>query len=300
MPSKLYGALAAGRPMVFIGDPEGDAARIVRDGPGLVASPEAMPGAGRSRCGRCAAIRRASRGWAPPPGTPMTPAPETPASTPGPAACMPGPPSPGRRANCPSRWRRNERAARARRRIAGVDLARYAEPVHPRQPQRRLADRLAPRERARLPERPGPALALEGGCAALLRRPDRHGPGDQAARHRQVSVVPGARRPRLAGRRRVDRQSHHGGDRLRTSASARAPTCSPATTTGTTRGSASSASRSRSRTACGWRPKAMICPGSVLARMSVVGAGVVWRGTTLPAVVYTHGLRPDAPMRRSA
>ena len=28
--------------------------------------------------------------------------------------------------------------------------------------------------------------------------------------------------------------------------------------------------------------KAVICPGSVLARMSVVGAGVVWRGTTAP------------------
>jgi colanic acid biosynthesis glycosyl transferase WcaI len=43
MPSKLYGALAAGRPVVFIGDPTGDAARIVRGGPGLVASPDAMP-----------------------------------------------------------------------------------------------------------------------------------------------------------------------------------------------------------------------------------------------------------------
>ena len=43
MPSKLYGALAAGRPIVFIGDPEGDTARIVRDGPGLVASPEEIP-----------------------------------------------------------------------------------------------------------------------------------------------------------------------------------------------------------------------------------------------------------------
>jgi hypothetical protein len=43
VPSKLYGALAAGRPVVFIGDPEGDLARIVRDGPGLVAHPAAMP-----------------------------------------------------------------------------------------------------------------------------------------------------------------------------------------------------------------------------------------------------------------
>jgi colanic acid biosynthesis glycosyl transferase WcaI len=43
MPSKLYGALAAGRPVVFIGDPEGDTARIVRAGPGLVARPDAMP-----------------------------------------------------------------------------------------------------------------------------------------------------------------------------------------------------------------------------------------------------------------
>ncbi|HSA79561.1 MAG TPA: glycosyltransferase family 4 protein, partial [Geminicoccaceae bacterium] len=43
MPSKLYGALAAGRPVVFVGDPEGDAARIVRDGPGVVAPPDRMP-----------------------------------------------------------------------------------------------------------------------------------------------------------------------------------------------------------------------------------------------------------------
>jgi lipopolysaccharide/colanic/teichoic acid biosynthesis glycosyltransferase/glycosyltransferase involved in cell wall biosynthesis len=43
VPSKLYGALAAGRPVVFIGDPEGDVARIVRGGPGLVARPEEMP-----------------------------------------------------------------------------------------------------------------------------------------------------------------------------------------------------------------------------------------------------------------
>ena len=42
MPSKLYGALAAGRPVAFIGDPEGDVARIVRGGPGLVARPDAM------------------------------------------------------------------------------------------------------------------------------------------------------------------------------------------------------------------------------------------------------------------
>jgi glycosyltransferase involved in cell wall biosynthesis len=43
MPSKLYGALAAGRPVVFIGDPEGDVARVVRGGLGLVARPEGMP-----------------------------------------------------------------------------------------------------------------------------------------------------------------------------------------------------------------------------------------------------------------
>ncbi|HLT02283.1 MAG TPA: sugar transferase, partial [Geminicoccaceae bacterium] len=43
MPSKLYGALAAGRPVVFIGDPEGDVARIVRHGAGLIARPEEMP-----------------------------------------------------------------------------------------------------------------------------------------------------------------------------------------------------------------------------------------------------------------
>jgi glycosyltransferase involved in cell wall biosynthesis len=43
MPSKLYGALAAGRPVVFVGDPEGDTAQIVRAGLGLVERPERMP-----------------------------------------------------------------------------------------------------------------------------------------------------------------------------------------------------------------------------------------------------------------
>ena len=46
--------------------------------------------------------------------------------------------------------------------------------------------------------------------------------------------------------------------------------------------------------------KAVICPGSQLARMSVVGAGVVWSGTSAPAAVYTSALRPDAPARLSA
>ena len=73
VPSKLYGALAAGRPVVFIGDPEGDAARIVRDGPGLVARPEPCRRSPRS-CGRCAAIPSASRAWAPPRGAPTRPA----------------------------------------------------------------------------------------------------------------------------------------------------------------------------------------------------------------------------------
>ena len=46
--------------------------------------------------------------------------------------------------------------------------------------------------------------------------------------------------------------------------------------------------------------KAIICPGSGLGRMSVVGAGVVWRGTTAAAGVYTSPLRPDSPVRLSA
>jgi hypothetical protein len=44
----------------------------------------------------------------------------------------------------------------------------------------------------------------------------------------------------------------------------------------------------------------VICPGSRLARMSVVGAGVVWRGTTAPAGVYTSPPPSAAPLRRSA
>ena len=46
--------------------------------------------------------------------------------------------------------------------------------------------------------------------------------------------------------------------------------------------------------------KAIVCPGSVLARMSVVGAGVVWRGRAAPAGVYTSAPCADAPVRLSA
>ena len=46
--------------------------------------------------------------------------------------------------------------------------------------------------------------------------------------------------------------------------------------------------------------KAVICPGSVLARLSVVGAGVVWSGTTATAGVYTSPLRPETLLSRSA
>ena len=46
--------------------------------------------------------------------------------------------------------------------------------------------------------------------------------------------------------------------------------------------------------------KAVVCPGSALRRMSVVGVGVVWSGTTAPAGVYTSPTRPDPPVRRSA
>jgi len=45
MPSKLYGILAAGRPIAFIGDPEGDAARLVREADaGLIAAPGNIAG----------------------------------------------------------------------------------------------------------------------------------------------------------------------------------------------------------------------------------------------------------------
>ena len=54
MPSKLYGALAAGRPGVFIGDPEGDAACLVQGGAGLVARPEGMA----ALAGQIRALRR--------------------------------------------------------------------------------------------------------------------------------------------------------------------------------------------------------------------------------------------------
>ena len=46
--------------------------------------------------------------------------------------------------------------------------------------------------------------------------------------------------------------------------------------------------------------RAIVCPGSVLARMSVVGAGVVWRGTSAPACAYADPPRPAPLVRRSA
>jgi putative colanic acid biosynthesis acetyltransferase WcaF len=45
--------------------------------------------------------------------------------------------------------------------------------------------------------------------------------------------------------------------------------------------------------------KAIVCPGSVLAPLSVLGAGVVWHGTSAPAAVYTSR-RPALPVRLSA
>jgi putative colanic acid biosynthesis acetyltransferase WcaF len=45
--------------------------------------------------------------------------------------------------------------------------------------------------------------------------------------------------------------------------------------------------------------QAIVCPGSVLARMSVVGAGVVWRGTTVPAGVYATPRPQVSPIARS-
>ena len=46
--------------------------------------------------------------------------------------------------------------------------------------------------------------------------------------------------------------------------------------------------------------RAVICPGSRLGRMSVVGAGVVWSGTSAVAAVYRSAARPDPRLRRSA
>lgn len=54
MPSKLYGVLAAGRPVVFIGDPQGDTGRIVGAGLGLVAPPDGIP----ALAGQIRALRR--------------------------------------------------------------------------------------------------------------------------------------------------------------------------------------------------------------------------------------------------
>jgi putative colanic acid biosynthesis acetyltransferase WcaF len=46
--------------------------------------------------------------------------------------------------------------------------------------------------------------------------------------------------------------------------------------------------------------KAIVCPGTVLARMSVVGAGVVWRGSTAPAGVYTSPFGSEPAVKLSA
>ncbi len=64
MPSKLYGALAAGRPVLAIGDPAGDVARLVRaHGAGLVAAPgEAGAAAAAIRALRAEPWRLAAMG----------------------------------------------------------------------------------------------------------------------------------------------------------------------------------------------------------------------------------------------
>jgi putative colanic acid biosynthesis acetyltransferase WcaF len=46
--------------------------------------------------------------------------------------------------------------------------------------------------------------------------------------------------------------------------------------------------------------RAVVCPGSVLGRMSVVGAGVVWSGVTEPGAVYACASRPSPLLRVSA
>ena len=189
--------------------------------------------------------------------------------------------------------------AAARRRIAGVDLARYAEPVLPGNRSLPLAHRLARGERARLPERPGPAVALESGLLrafgarigdGLVIKPrvtikypwflevGDHvwlGEGVWIDNHTTVRVGSDVC---ISQGAYLFTGNHDWNDPLFRFF------CQPITLEDGV-----------------WvAAKAVICPGSVLARMSVVGAGVVWRGTTAPAGVYTHGLRPDAPMRRSA
>jgi putative colanic acid biosynthesis acetyltransferase WcaF len=47
--------------------------------------------------------------------------------------------------------------------------------------------------------------------------------------------------------------------------------------------------------------KALICPGSLLSRMSVVGAGVVWRGVAEAQYIHTAiSMRSGSPVRLSA
>ncbi len=46
--------------------------------------------------------------------------------------------------------------------------------------------------------------------------------------------------------------------------------------------------------------KAIVCPGSLLRRMSVVGAGVLWSGAAAAHSVYAHSARPERAASRVA
>ena len=293
MPSKLYGALAAGRPVVFVGDPEGDTARIVQGGAGPRRAARHDAGAGRadpSTAPRSTAPRADGRrrptqlrgrhqGHEPRRLDPL-PARRR-------AARQRAPAPPGRGGGMTG-------IAVARRRVARVDLARYAEPVIPgnRGALWRIAwhvvSALVFQSALVLPSRCKAALLRAFGARIgkglvirprvtikypwFLRLGDHVWLGEGVWIDNHTTVRIGSDVCISQGAYLFTGNHDWNDPRFRFF-------CRPITVEDGV-----------------WvAAKAVICPGSVLTRMSVVAAGVVWRGTTAAAAVYTSP--PPAPSR---
>ena len=298
MPSKLYGALAAGRPIVFIGDPEGDTARVVRDGPGLVASPEEIPAlAEQIRALRRNPARLARMGAAARMAYDALPQRRQPRRLdPPPARRRPGR---GGAPTAPARGGGMSSAAVTRRRITGVDLARYAAPIIPgnRSVAWRIAWHLVSalvfQSALVLPSRwkaavlrcfgarigTGPVIKARVSVKYpwFLELGDHVWLGEGVWIDNHTTVAVGSDVCISQGAYLFTGNHDWNDPRFRFF-------CEPITVgDGAWLGA-----------------KAIICPGSVLARLSVVGAGVVWRGTTAPAGVYTTPRPGESPARLAA
>ncbi len=171
MPSKLYGALAAGRPIVFIGDPDGDTGRIVGSGLGLVAAPgQTAPLAAGIKALRRDPARLARMGEAARRAYDATWNKD--ASLAAWTACLDAAAQPAA-APSPRRSRRNDHGRRHSQapHAGGTRSRRVRAPGDRRQPQLRLAHRLAHLQRAAVSECPGPArrAGRQRCCAASAR-----------------------------------------------------------------------------------------------------------------------------------